>query len=50
MNGLKTIAKRLKHFEYENFSNIQEIGFEGFGKVYRANRKNSEQYFALKSL
>src|SRR5688572_5939178 len=39
----------LKYYEYKDFSNIQEIGSGGFGKVFRANRKNSENYFALKS-
>ncbi|CAB4477942.1 unnamed protein product [Rhizophagus irregularis] len=29
-------------------SNVQKIGTGGFGKVYRANWKNSEQYLALK--
>ncbi|CAB4388244.1 unnamed protein product [Rhizophagus irregularis] len=38
-----------KLYEYENFHNIQEIGSSVFGKVYRANWKNSEQYVALKS-
>ncbi|CAB4415551.1 unnamed protein product [Rhizophagus irregularis] len=36
-------------YEYEHFSNVQRIGTGGFGKVYRANWKNSEQYLALKS-
>ena len=39
----------LKYYEYKNFSNIKEIGSGSFGKVFRANRKNSEKYFALKS-
>ncbi|GBB93164.1 hypothetical protein RclHR1_02120016 [Rhizophagus clarus] len=38
-----------KHYEYKHFSDIQEIGSGGFGKVYRANWKNSDKYFALKS-
>ena len=38
-----------KHYEFKHFNNIQEIGIGGFGKVYRANWKNSEQYFVLKS-
>ncbi|GES99846.1 kinase-like domain-containing protein [Rhizophagus clarus] len=38
-----------KFYEYKNFNNIQKIGTGGFGKVYRANWKNSEQYLALKS-
>ena len=38
----------LKHYEYEHFSDVQEIGSGGFGKVYRANWKNSK-CLALKS-
>jgi len=37
-----------KYYEYKNFNNIKVIGSGGFGKVYRANWKNSNQYFALK--
>jgi hypothetical protein len=45
----EAVAKEyIKHYEYENFSNIQEIGTGGFGKVFRANWKDSK-YFALKS-
>ena len=44
------IAKNyVKYYEYKDFSNIQKIGTGGFGKVYRANWKNSEQYLALKT-
>jgi serine/threonine protein kinase len=39
----------IKYYEYKDFSNIQKIGMGNFGKVYRANRKNSGKYFALKS-
>src|SRR3954449_9269953 len=46
----EAIAKEyLKYYEYQYFSNIQEIGSGGFGKVYRANWKNFENYLALKS-
>ncbi|GBC05381.1 hypothetical protein RclHR1_00620021 [Rhizophagus clarus] len=38
-----------KLYEYKHFYNIQEIGSGAFGKVYRANWKNSEQCIALKS-
>ncbi|CAB4396104.1 unnamed protein product [Rhizophagus irregularis] len=38
-----------KYYEYNQFNNIQSIGTGGFGKVYRANWKNSEKQFALKS-
>ena len=39
----------LKYYDYKHFSNFQEIGSGGFGKIYRANWKNFEQYLALKS-
>ena len=38
-----------KYFEYEHFSNVQEIGSGASGKVFRANWKNAEHYLALKS-
>ena len=41
--------EHLKYYELKNFSNIEEIGSGGFGKVYRANWKNFRNYFALKS-
>jgi serine/threonine protein kinase len=40
----------IKYFDHEQFRNIEEIGHGGFGKVYRASWKNSEQHIALKSL
>src|ERR1043165_7976694 len=42
--------KHIKYYEYHHFSDIQEIGSGNFGKVYRANWKNSHRYFALKSI
>jgi len=39
----------IKYYEYQHFYDIQEIGSGGFGKVYRANWRNSNKYFALKS-
>ncbi|GBB88072.1 hypothetical protein RclHR1_01460022 [Rhizophagus clarus] len=40
----------LEYFEYNHFSNIQEIGFGSFGKVYRANWKDHHhKHFVLKS-
>ncbi|RGB39523.1 kinase-like domain-containing protein [Rhizophagus diaphanus] len=40
--------KHIKYYEFENFSNIEEIGSGSFGKVYRANWKNSHSFLALK--
>ncbi|RIA89401.1 hypothetical protein C1645_200703 [Glomus cerebriforme] len=41
--------KHIKHYDYKHFVNIQEIGSGNFGKVFRANWKDSEQHLALKS-
>jgi hypothetical protein len=41
--------EHLKYYEYKEFNNIQEIGAGVFGKVYRANWKNLNKQFALKS-
>jgi len=38
-----------KYYEYNHFSNIQIIGSGGFGKVYRADWKDSLKHLALKS-
>jgi hypothetical protein len=38
----------LKFYEYKHFSNIEKIGSGAFGRVYRANFENSNQYVALK--
>jgi len=44
------ISKKLiKHYEFEHFHDINEIGSGGFAKVYRANWKNFHKYYALKS-
>ncbi len=46
----KYISKKIiRYYEYNHFSNFQEIGSGGFGIVYRANWKNLEEPFALKS-
>ncbi|GBC45474.2 kinase-like domain-containing protein [Rhizophagus irregularis DAOM 181602=DAOM 197198] len=46
----EAIAKDyFKYYELNHFSNFQEIGFGGFGKVYRVNWKSSPNYLALKS-
>ena len=42
--------KHIKYYDYKHFRNVQKIDAGGFGKIYRANRKNLEEYFALKSL
>ncbi len=41
--------KHIKYYEYQHFSNFQEIGFGRYGKAHRANWKNTHKYFALKS-
>ncbi|RIA94295.1 kinase-like domain-containing protein [Glomus cerebriforme] len=42
--------KNLKYYEYKDFHNIEKIGGDNSRKVYQAKWKNSNQYFALKSL
>ena len=42
--------KHIKYYDYKCFRNLQKIGKGAFGKIYRANWKDSEDYFALKSL
>ncbi|CAB4398736.1 unnamed protein product [Rhizophagus irregularis] len=41
--------KHMKYYEFEDFKNIQEIGYGAFGKIFRANWKNFDHYLALKS-
>ncbi|GBC22097.2 kinase-like domain-containing protein [Rhizophagus irregularis DAOM 181602=DAOM 197198] len=46
----EAISKKIvKYYEYDNFNNIEEIGIGSFGRVFRANYKNSQHYLALKS-
>ncbi|POG70936.1 kinase-like domain-containing protein, partial [Rhizophagus irregularis DAOM 181602=DAOM 197198] len=46
----EAIAKDyFKYYELNQFTNFQEIGVGGFGKVYRAKWKSSPYYLALKS-
>ncbi|GBC45074.2 kinase-like domain-containing protein [Rhizophagus irregularis DAOM 181602=DAOM 197198] len=46
----EAISKKLiKYYEFDLFYDIQEIGFGGFGKVSRANWKNSHKRYAIKS-
>ncbi|CAB4404323.1 unnamed protein product [Rhizophagus irregularis] len=46
----EAISKKLiKFYEFGQFYNLQEIGSGGFGKVYRANWKDSHKCCALKS-
>ncbi|RIA89923.1 hypothetical protein C1645_738270 [Glomus cerebriforme] len=40
--------KLIKHYVFEDFYDLTEIGSGGFGIVYHANLKNSYKYFALK--
>src|SRR4051794_40608222 len=42
--------KHIKYYDYNHFHNVQKIGNGGFGKIYRANWKSSEEFYALKSL
>ncbi|GES83715.1 kinase-like domain-containing protein [Rhizophagus clarus] len=46
VNAIKN--EHINHYEYKDFYNVREIGSGGFGKVYRANWKNSH-ILALKS-
>ncbi|EXX50180.1 uncharacterized protein OCT59_023942 [Rhizophagus irregularis] len=39
------LVNNIKYYKYENFYNIEKIG----NQIYRANCKNSEQHFVLKS-
>jgi len=41
--------EHINYYEYSQFSNFQQSGAGSFGKVYRANWKNLEKHFALKS-
>jgi len=41
--------RHIKYYGYNHFSNFQEIGYGAFGIVYRANWKNLEKPFTLKS-
>ncbi|CAB4388132.1 unnamed protein product [Rhizophagus irregularis] len=43
------VKEHLKFYEYNQFSNFQQIGVGSFGIVYRANWKNLEKHLALKS-
>lgn len=43
------LKEHIKHYEYENFSNLEKIGTGGFGEAYRAKWKKSK-ILALKSL
>ena len=39
----------ISHYEYSDFKNLQSIGSGSFGNVIRANWKNTNHFFALKS-
>ncbi|GBC00562.1 hypothetical protein RclHR1_00390016 [Rhizophagus clarus] len=38
----------IKYYDYTEFTNKEEINNRSFGKVFRANRKNSDTVMALK--
>ncbi|GBC27069.2 kinase-like domain-containing protein [Rhizophagus irregularis DAOM 181602=DAOM 197198] len=44
------LNEHINCYEYKDFYNLEGIGTGGFGKVYRANWKNSHNIYALKSL
>jgi len=47
---LDGIAKDyINYHDYNEFQNIQQIGFGAFSKVYRATWENSDTVIALKS-
>jgi hypothetical protein len=39
----------IKFYDYKNFYNIEKIEKSNPREIYRANMKNSEKYFTLKS-
>lgn len=41
--------KLFRCYNYDDFSNFQEIGTGAFGVVHRVNWKNLDQTYALKS-
>ncbi|RIA81422.1 hypothetical protein C1645_881628 [Glomus cerebriforme] len=41
--------EHIKYYEYSNFKNFHQIGRGSYGNVVRANWKNSDRLFALKS-
>jgi len=43
------IDKCFNYYEYSDFKNIQSVGKGSFGNVVRANWKNIDCFFALKS-
>jgi hypothetical protein len=46
----KSIAnEHIKYYEYSDFKNIEQIGSGASGSIYRANWKNTDTIFALKS-
>lgn len=41
--------ENIKYFEYSDFENVRSIGRGTFGSVVRANLKNTDEFYALKS-
>ena len=40
----------INHYNYNEFQDIQPVGYGGFGKVYRANWESSNTVVALKRI
>ena len=43
------VNEYLNYYEYSEFINLQPIGSGSFGSVVRANWKNHDKFFALKT-
>jgi hypothetical protein len=39
----------INHYEYSDFKNLEKVGIGSFARVYRANRKNIDTIYALKT-
>ena len=43
------VEKRIEYYEYKEFNEIEEIGSDLVGKVYKANWSRGEKCLVLKS-